>query len=973
MPVVPTRRHFIEGAGAVAGTLAAAAALAPAEAEAARQRPMLPRPPKPVGSPASAFRDRYRKHWTWDEAHRGTHNLNCWYQQNCCFHVFTKNGAVLREEQVGDYPQTHPGVPDFNPRGCQKGCAYSSLMYSEPRVLTPLRRAGERGSGAWTEVSWDTALSEIADKVIDILTQDGPDTLVLDPGGNIVSQIALFSIARLFDLLDGVYLDVNCELGDDQQGAAVTYGEPAADRSADDYFYSDLIFIWGGNPAFTQIPNFHFLTEARYNGTRIVAISPDMNASALHADLWIPVRPGTDAALALSMAKVVLDENLYDAELLREQTDMPFLVVEETGKLLTEFDIDGGGKDVLYRWDQKRNRLAEANLDTLALGRVVPALEGRFSVRTDAGRTLVVRPVFELLKDRLRDYDPERASGLCGVAPETIRMLARMLAGAKAATNTCTSGLSKYFHGDLLMRAQILVFVLCGHLGGKGAGYVTSSFLLPDGVDDPLRRFEKYKELKYTMGLSRGWKWWWEQVHGMSPNMAAYGYLSDVFVPSRLMTNSTLFWNLHGGLLDRSDGARAWVPDQPRAVGSYLDEAMRRKWQVLEPAPPREPRALFVWMGNPLRRVRRADRLLDVLWPKLKLVVVADLRISSTALHADYVLPISGSYEKTTTMAMNTGPLAPFLHTTAKAVDNVGDSKDEWEVVCLLAKKIQERAIERGIVHFVGRRGNKRTLDDIFEALTEGGRLGEKDGEDLSRRLVNQSTNLGGVGWERLKEHGYTRFTGLGNYVANAGNACDIDRHETISPHTWHRTKKAPWATRSRRVQFYIDHDWYLELGEALPVHKDPPKAGGDYPITLTGGHARWSIHSTFRSDPTMLRLQRGEPCLWMSAEDAAARGIRDGDRVRVSNDVGAFVTRATVSPAIMPGQAVMYHGWENYQFEGGMGYRNVLASPLNPIEMVGDYPFMKPLTGIRQPGQSDRDTRVEVRQVDPRPRGELP
>jgi len=61
-------------------------------------------------------------------------------------------------------------------------------------------------------------------------------------------------------------------------------------------------------------------------------------------------------------------------------------------------------------------------------------------------------------------------------------------------------------------------------------------------------------------------------------------------------------------------------------------------------------------------------------------------------------------------------------------------------------------------------------------------------------------------------------------------------------------------------------------------------------------------------------RLQRGEPCLWISTQDAEKRGIADGDRIEVLNDVGRFVTRAKVSPAAQPGQVIMYHAWEDYQ-----------------------------------------------------------
>ena len=298
----------------------------------------------------AGFEDSYRKKWTWDEVQFGTHNINCWFQQNCLFHVFKKDGEIIREEQVGNYPQTNEKVPDFNPRGCQKGCTYSEFMYSKPRLTKPLKRVGERGEGKWEEVSWDEAATDIAGKLLDTIQEHGCKTVVVDPGTNIVNYLAFYSMFRFFDFLDSTILDVNAELGDDQQGAAVTYGEISNDRSGDDYFYSDLIFIWGGNPAFTQIPNFHFLTEARYNGTKVVSISPDLNASGIHADYFIPVKPGTDSSLANAIAHIIINEKLYDEDLIREQTDLPFLVRTDNNKLLRKSDFKkNGSEEVLYR------------------------------------------------------------------------------------------------------------------------------------------------------------------------------------------------------------------------------------------------------------------------------------------------------------------------------------------------------------------------------------------------------------------------------------------------------------------------------------------------------------------------------------------------------------------------------------------------------------------------------------------------
>ncbi len=149
-----------------------------------------------------------------------------------------------------------------------------------------------------------------------------------------------------------------------------------------------------------------------------------------------------------------------------------------------------------------------------------------------------------------------------------------------------------------------------------------------------------------------------------------------------------------------------------------------------------------------------------------------------------------------------------------------------------------------------------------------------------------------------------------------------------------------------------------------LPVHKDPPKAGGDYPLTLSGGHTRWSIHAAWRDDARMLRLQRGGPIMYMSTSDAQARGIQDGEMVEVRNDIDSFRIQAKVSPQIRPGMVIIYHAWENYQFEGGKGFQNLIPSPINPVELAGGEGHLRPISICLQPGQNDRDTKVEVTRI---------
>jgi len=92
------------------------------------------------------YEDIYREQWTWDRVVKGTHYANCGYQR-CAWNVYVKDGVVWREEQVAAYPQTNAELPDFNPRGCQKGACYSDRMYDPSRLTVPLKRVGARGEG----------------------------------------------------------------------------------------------------------------------------------------------------------------------------------------------------------------------------------------------------------------------------------------------------------------------------------------------------------------------------------------------------------------------------------------------------------------------------------------------------------------------------------------------------------------------------------------------------------------------------------------------------------------------------------------------------------------------------------------------------------------------------------------------------------------------------------------------------------
>jgi nitrate reductase alpha subunit len=167
------------------------------------------------------------------------------------------------------------------------------------------------------------------------------------------------------------------------------------------------------------------------------------------------------------------------------------------------------------------------------------------------------------------------------------------------------------------------------------------------------------------------------------------------------------------------------------------------------------------------------------------------------------------------------------------------------------------------------------------------------------------------------------------------------------------------------RQQFYLDHPWFFEADEVLPRYKPAPRPGGEHPILLTGGHNRWSIHAIWRTHPELLQLQRGEPSMWISVEDAAARGIRDGAQMRVWNDHGSFQIGAKVSPAVPPGEAIVYHAWEPYQFPGWRGNMEVVSSPYKPLHFAGGYGHLRYRIFFGGPVHVPRGIPIELEPVE--------
>jgi anaerobic selenocysteine-containing dehydrogenase len=232
----------------------------------------------------------------------------------CGVLVHTRNGKVTRLE--GD-----PASPLSRGNMCAKGLASLQHLYHPARLKYPLQRKGPRGAGAWQRISWDEALNTIVDKLIEIKKRYGAEGVAIGQGTGRHHFRDVVRFANAFGTPNW------CEPGTAQcfhprvTASRLTFG---------DFIISDhygdrapgCILVWGHNPAVTGPDGeigCRFL-ESLKKGAKLIVVDPRLSETASKADIWLRIRPGTDAALALALMNVMISEDLYDREFIEKWT-----------------------------------------------------------------------------------------------------------------------------------------------------------------------------------------------------------------------------------------------------------------------------------------------------------------------------------------------------------------------------------------------------------------------------------------------------------------------------------------------------------------------------------------------------------------------------------------------------------------------------------------------------------------------------
>ncbi len=865
-------------------------------------------------------------------------------QGNCAWEAWSHDGMVTRENQSARYPSVDAKIPDPNPRGCNKGAQYSQMMHEKERLLYPMQRAGKRGEGKWKRISWEKAATEVAQKFFDVMTdpQRGPGRLMVRSGTGTTGSRGAAS-SRLSALLGSNTIYPSSSSGDIFSGAVVAYGDGKVGCTYDFLYQANTVIFWGANPSVSHMPDAHYIWEGKYNGAKVIVITPEFNASAKSADLWIPIKPGTDAILAASVIYEILAEKLYKPEFMKRFTDLPFLVIKETKKLLRRSDLEGMPEDEdqehfseqFYALNRRTGRLIlmpgtegseqkSLRLDELGID---PELEGEWPITLHDKREVVVMTVFEMLKRNIKAYAPEETQKLTGVHPDTVRRLVKDIALPKVVSITAGSALSKYFNGLMSIWNIASICGLTGRLGPYGGLNTENEF--------------HFSGLDVLSGFSGKYK----------PRVSS-GFVGEFVFGDGMKTFDNYFTDEDTKRAQNGMGKREYMEiieamleqgKKGQANAESAEGSVAKPWW--------QPDVCLAVSDSELSSKGSGYR--EAFFQKITYFACIDDRLSDTAAYADLLLPLASDYEVWGLGAPS--GVHRFVGLT-KPISNlkpVGETKDEWRIMALIAKKLEEIARKPENRDKAKVKDEKRFAEPGFHDLTqvyqEFSNM-DKASEAAQEPYLGRGKLAAEAALEHCKQYQpwtIEKMEQAGGFLQlneTAGKSSPLYAGRPYNTFENMLYKSERFETLSGRQTFYVDHDLYIKLG--AQTNRGMERIGlrdpRHYPFVLVTPYARWSVHSDYKTSKTLLRLQRAVPSMQINKLIAEKMKIEDGSRVRVFNALGEFFVMAKVSSSCPPDTLVMEEGWEPYMFWYNRGPGEVIPSSLNLLEMADGWGHLR-------------------------------
>jgi len=387
----------------------------------------------------------------------------------CSMLVHVANGRVIKVEG-------NPNGPNHGAL-CAKGRSTVQNLYSPERLNYPMKRTRPKGESdpGWVRISWDEALTTIVTTLSRIKEQHGAHAIAIGQGTGRYSEEQSMRLKNCLGTPNWIVPSHIC-YAPMRATVGMTIGH---DLEAENDLSACQVY-WGKNPVWTYAGMLGrpIMDDVLERKAKLIVIDPSFEHPLAHkADVFLPVRPGSDGALLLSWIHIILSEGLYDREFVTRWTNAPMLVRTDNLRLLREAELTEGGdsrdflsspeciqdreaRPTLMVWDTTTKRAVTAR--TLS---AQPALFGKYTVNG-----IECKPVLQLLAERADRYEAKTAAELCWTgSAEKIRAAARMYASAPSAClEPGGQGIEGHTNAFQTLRAQVILAALTGNINRRG-------------------------------------------------------------------------------------------------------------------------------------------------------------------------------------------------------------------------------------------------------------------------------------------------------------------------------------------------------------------------------------------------------------------------------------------------------------------------------------------------------------------------
>ena len=851
---------------------------------------------------------------------------------NCGVIATVSNGRVIHIK--GD-----PIDPMSKGRVCPKGLSGVQALYHPNRNKYPLRRVGEKPGNNWERISWDEACLAVAQAMIDMRDKTGKHGLLCSTGGGGNPQF--FSPPRFRNFWGAgnvfepgcaqCYLPRNYTMGKVNGLGDTSIADSGCTELYKPAKYGNLCEVyvmWGTGPAWhSPATSGRCVAELRANGCKTIVIDPRFNADASKADVWLPIKPGTDMAMILGWMNYIIENELYakipDYEDFCEQwTNLPFLVdprdevslpsvagdISRDGKLLRASEVfqgvDASNEGYVY-FDLNTNSVNKA----FALGpdnadQYKPQLFGTVDVTLKDGSVITCKTAFQAYKDRCADYDLDTVAEITGCKKEKI------IEAIELYCSTAHGGISLGVATDMYPgSAQAAIGAaaldcMTAHLWHSGcpANSVgprqsslglssAESTIFPSGFFGETKyQFQKEEAILERLGYCehKGLGGW---MHSHIPTVLSAVLTGEPYQPKVWIERS-------GNKMAALGNAASWVDAFPKFdmivhgymyPTSFTTEAADIVFPICE------------WLENSFAQNRINVNLLRV--PVTNLFEAADEIMMWGKIAQAMADPNSELYDENmeacwSAEMIGSPMVAPYWDTINDYWDYVAQQCGNPEITTMEeARKIMPQEWCPADEYW-----GSTVYDGYLEIAQAGGGMGgpggapggadstEEGGTEADQGLT---TDPNGV----VPEDESVYLTGTQEAVALAAI---VTEYATKDVYTGFSTAAADIMDNPMKCGPYSDQMLYIgrhgnesfEMPASIidwnpmPYYftpEDETNYGDDYPLALTEGRIPYYHHGTLRNNPYLRELYPA-PEIWIAPADAEAAGIQDGDWVNIKS-----------------------------------------------------------------------------------------